>query len=104
MVEVDDSDEIVYGVRINREDDGLVPFTKSRPAKPCPFVTIQLHPQPDDTYILASAWIGPWDEDDQPFPQSPHATAKSVEYWRRYAFVYGSQEIIPGTETPDAPW
>lgn len=104
VISVDKTDVIVYGVRKNREDDGLVPFTKSRPAEPCQYVTIQLSPKNDGTYELLSAWIGTFDDGDQPFPQSPSATDKSIEFWSRLAFVYGSQEIIPGTETSIRPW
>lgn len=104
VVAVDDTDEIVYAVRKNREDDGLVPFTKTRKAEPCQYVTIQLIPQGSGSYELASAWIGTFSNDDQPFPQSPRATNKSVEYWDRFAFVHGSQETVPGTETNSCPW
>lgn len=104
VVTVDETDELVYAVRKNRNDDGLVPFTKSRQAQPCNFVTVQLSPHPDGTYELLSAWIGTFDDDDQPFPQSPAATSKSVEFWNNLAFVYGSQEIVPGSETSNRPW
>ncbi len=104
VVEINDNDEIVYGVRRNREDDGLVPFTKTTSAQPCQDVTVQLLPQKDGTYILSSAWIGTFDDDDEPFPQSSNATERSIEYWKRWAFVYGSQEILPGTETAIRPW
>ncbi len=104
VVTVDDTDEIVYGVRKNRDDDGLVPFTKTREAEPCPYVTVHLVPKEDGTYELCSAWIGTYSDDDEPFPQSPLATEKSVEFWTYLAFVYGSQEIVPGTETSIRPW
>jgi hypothetical protein len=104
VVAVDETDEIVYGVRKNRDDDGLVPFTTSRAAEPCACVTVQLAPRPDGSYELLSAWIGTFDDDDQPFPQSSKATDKSVDYWSRWAFAWGSQEIVPGTETKICPW
>ncbi len=104
IVDVDETDKIIYAVRKNRDDDGLVPFTKTREGKPCPYVTLQLAPQADGSYELLSAWIGTFDDDDQPFPQSPRATDKSVDYWNRLAFVWGSQEIVPGTETTVCPW
>jgi hypothetical protein len=104
VVAVDETDEIVYGVRKNRDDDGLVPFTKTREAEPCPYVAVHLLPQEDGTYILSSAWIGTFDDDDEPFPQSPNATNRSAEYWKHFAFVYGSQEMIPGTQTTSRPW
>ncbi len=104
VVSVDASDKIIYGMRKNRADDGLVPFTKTRPAEPCPNVALHLVSQPDGTCELLSAWIGTLSDDDEPFPQSPRATANSVAFWNRYAFVYGSQDIVPGTLTADCPW
>lgn len=104
VVAVDETDEIVYGMRRNREDDGLVPFVKTRQPSPCSTLAMHLIPQPDGTYILSSAWIGPFGDDDQPFPQSPQATDRSAEYWNKWAFVYGSQEVIEGTETSVRPW
>lgn len=103
VVKVDKADEIVYGQRKNRAEDGLVPFTKSRPAEPCQNVALHLLPQEDGTYMLSSAWIGTFD-DDEPFPGSINANERSIDYWSRYAFVYGSQEIVSGTETNIRPW
>lgn len=65
-------------------------------------MAIRLAPRTDGDYELASAWIGRWD--DMPFPQAPDATAESIAYWTRHAFVWGSQETIPGTETTVRPW
>jgi hypothetical protein len=104
VVNVTDSDELVYGIRKNREDDGLVPFVKNRQGDPCPYVAVHLLPQPDKSYILSSAWIGTFGEDDEPFPQSQDANERSVDFWNRHAFVYGSQEIMPSTETANKPW
>jgi len=104
VVEVDESDEIVYGQRKNRADDGLVPFAKSRPAEPCRNVALHLLPQDDGTHLLSSAWVGNFDNDDEPFPGSADATENSADYWSRRAFVYGSQEIVAGTETDVYPW
>jgi len=103
VVEVDESDEIVYGNRKNRDDDGLVPFVKTRQAQPSPFVSVYLVPQPDETYELSSAWIGTYG-DDEPFPGSVYANEKSADYWHHHAFVYGIQEIVEGTETLISPW
>lgn len=102
VVETDSSDEIVYAFRKNRREQGYVPFTKSRPAQPNSYVSIALLANPDGTYELSSAWIGTWD--DPPFPQQPHATDESKPYWSTHAFVWGSQEIIPGTELDKCPW
>lgn len=104
VVEIDATDKIVYGVRKNRVDDGLVPFTKSREGKLCPYVAVHLEPLSATTYMLSSAWIGTYSNDDEPFPQSPKATERSVDFWSKHAFVYGSQEIVDGTETSIRPW
>ena len=103
VVMVRAGDEIVYGMRKNRADDGLVPFVKNRSGEPCSDVAVHLAPQDDGTYVLWSAWIGTFD-DDEPFPGSPKANERSVAYWNTYAFVYGSQEIVAGTETSLCPW
>ena len=104
VVDVGSADEIVYGVRKNREDDGPVPFTKSRKGEPCRYVAVHLVPKSDDVYILSSAWVGPFTDDDEPFPLSKDATDRSKDFWNKHAFVYGSQEIIAGTETKKKPW
>jgi hypothetical protein len=102
VVEVDRADEIVYAIRKNRKDQGYVPFTKSREAQPSSFLSISLVAQQDGSYELSSAWVGSWD--DPPFPQEPHATQKSKDYWNKHAFVWGSHEIEPGTERTARPW
>jgi len=104
VVEVDDTDDIVYAVRKNREDDGLVPFTKTRKAQESTYVSVHLIPQKDGSYVLSSAWIGTFDDDDEPFPQSADATKSSVAYWNHWAFVWGSQEVVSGTATTVRPW
>lgn len=42
VVETDDSDEIIYAMRKNREDQGHVPFTKSRSSQPSTLVSIYI--------------------------------------------------------------
>lgn len=103
VVEVDDTDTLVYGTRKNRVNDGLVPFVKTREPQPCPYVTVHLVPRAGH-YVLLSTWIGTVGNDDEPFPQAPDATPRSAEFWSKRAFVYGSQEIIAGTETSERPW
>ncbi|MBP9826922.1 hypothetical protein KBC99_00405 [Candidatus Saccharibacteria bacterium] len=102
VVEVDESDEIVYAMRKNRADQGYVPFTKSRKTQPTSIVSIYLARKDDVTYELSSAWIGEYDS--PMFPQMNNATDDSIPYWSKHAFVWGSQEIIPGTELTDCPW
>lgn len=104
VVTVDEGDEIVYGVRRNCERDGLVPFVKGRNGESCRTVALHVVRQPDESYMLSSAWIGEFGGDDEPFPQAPDATERSIDYWDHHAFVYGSQEMIAGTETTQRPW
>ena len=102
VVETDTTDVIVYALRKNRTEQGYVPFTKSRPAQPDSNISISLVADTDGTYHLSSAWIGTWD--DPPFPGQPHATPERRPYWSTHAFVWGSQEIEPGSELRNCPW
>ena len=102
VVETNESDEIIYAMRKNREDQGYVPFTKSRPAQPSSMLSLHLMRKDEITYELSSAWIGEYDS--PMFPQMDTATEESIPYWSSHAFVWGNQEIIPGTERSDCPW
>ncbi|MEK7059808.1 MAG: hypothetical protein AAB971_03565 [Patescibacteria group bacterium] len=102
VVEINESDEIVYAIRKSREDQGYVPFTKSRPTQPSQMISIYLLRKDNETYELSSIWIG---EFESPmFPQMENSTEDSIPYWGKHAFVWGSQEIIPGTEITKRPW
>lgn len=103
VVSVGPQDDLVYGMRRNREEDGLVPFVKNREGEPTQNLAIHIILKSPHGYVLSSAWIGTFG-DDEPFPQSPEATPGSIEYWSQHAFIYGSQEIIEGTETTAKPW
>lgn len=50
VVEVDDKDDIVYAMRKNREDQGYVPFTKSRLPQSSSKISIYLVEKSDETY------------------------------------------------------
>lgn len=102
VVEIDDTDEVVYAMRKNREDQGYVPFTKSRSSEPSRMISVYLVRRTPDEYELLSAWIGEYES--PMFPQMVNATSESIPYWSKHAFVWGSQEIIPGTEKSECPW
>ena len=102
VVDINEKDEVVYAMRKHREDQGYVPFTKSNASQPSNLISIYLVKKSEDTYELSSVWIGEYDS--PMFPQMSNATKDSIPYWSKHAFVWGSQEIIPGTERPDCPW
>ncbi len=102
VVDVYDTDTIVYAIRSMREDQGYVPFTKSKATQPSSFISVHLLRRDDNTYELSSTWIG---EFESPmFPQMDNATADSIPYWSTHAFVWGSQEIVQGSELSECPW
>ncbi len=102
VVETDDKDDVVYARRKNREDQGYVPFTKSRSPQPSTKISIYLVKKDDENYELSSVWIGEYES--PMFPQMSNATAESVPYWSKHAFVWGSQEITPGSILAKCPW
>ncbi len=102
VVGIDETDEVVYAMRKNREDQGYVPFTKSRSSQPSSMVSMYIVKKDDETYELSSVWVGEYGS--PMFPQMDNATAESIPYWSRHAFVWGSQEIIPGSVLTKCPW
>jgi hypothetical protein len=103
VVEVSSEDKIMYAERVNCHEDGLVPFVLNRQGTPCNYVTIHLIPN-GAWYVLSSAWIGRLEGDDEPFPMSPEKSSRSIDYWNKHAFIYGSQDIVHGSETKLCPW
>lgn len=102
VVEVTDSDEIYFAMRTLREDQGYVQFTASRERQPSSFLSVHLEKIDKSAYELVSCWIGRYD--NPPFPQMENATSDSKKFWKKHAFVEGSQEIIPGSRIEDCPW
>ncbi|CAN5625454.1 hypothetical protein BH23PAT2_BH23PAT2_02510 [soil metagenome] len=102
VVEIDYKDDVVYAMRRNREDQGHVPFTKSRSSQTSTKISIYLVKKDSENYELSSVWIGEYES--PMFPQMSNATAESVPYWSKHAFVWGSQEIISGTTLHNCPW
>ena len=102
VVDIEKNDELVYAIRRLREDQGYVPFTKSRGTQPSSYLSIYLVAKDASSYELSSAWVGEFEM--PPFPQMANATKDSISYWRKHAFVWGSQKIVPGTEISICPW
>lgn len=99
-VKTNPDDVIVYAQRPKRF--GLTRFVKNRSAKPSNSVVCILKKAEDGNYyVLISAFVG---ERPEPEPWDRNKTEKSVEFWNIHALVWGSEPIIPGTETEVCPW
>lgn len=99
LVETDETDEIVYAIRKNR--DTYMRFTKSRKSAPESTIAIVLWDVKDGSCALHSAWLGLI---TPPTPDSPRKTEQSLPFWTSHALIWGTQEIIPGTEVFDELW
>jgi len=100
-------DEIAFALRPKRR--GLSRFVKNREPEPCSSVVVILKAadgQPG-AYVLVTAFVGrrpepePWDRNAI---RTPEQSARAVAFWSSHALVWGSEEIIPGTETKTCPW
>lgn len=101
-VETTDADEIVYAHRVSTRGRGLTRFVKNREPEPCKsVVVILMKAREADTYVLITSFIGTLSE---PEPWDPNATPQSRQFWNTNALVWGSEEIVPGTETTICPW
>ncbi len=101
-VETGQGDEIIFAQRPNRA--GLTRFVRNRQAEPCSIVTLILKQKEEvaeEEYVLLTAFIGPPAELE---PRHPNATEISKKFWNTHALVWGSEEIIPETETQICPW
>lgn len=92
-------DEVVYAQRPKRA--GLTRFVKNRQAEPCSSVVVILKRIEEWDYLLITTFIGNLSESE---PWDRNATEKSVEFWNTHALIWGSEEVIPGTETSICPW
>lgn len=94
------ADEIVFARRERRP--GLTRFVKGRTPSPCSTIVVILKPAEDaSTWILITAFIG---DGAEPEPWDYNATPQSVAYWNSHALVWGSEPVIPGSETNSCPW
>lgn len=98
-VAIHPGDEIVFAKRVGRA--GLTRFVKNRASEPCSSVVVVLKAGDRGEFVCLTAFVGhraelePWDE---------NATPQSVVFWSSRALVWGSEPIIPGTETDRCPW
>lgn len=99
LVKTSPNDAIVYAKRLNRP--GYTRFVLDRKPEPTRFVTVILRLNPNGSYRLHSAWIGPLVPS---FPDTDKASAESKPFWQQHALVWGRQAIQPGTEMSHWPW
>lgn len=94
-------DQIVFAQRPKRF--GLTRFVKNREPEPSSSVVCILMKAKDeaDTYVLISAFVGTKPE---PEPWDKNASSESVPFWNKHALVWGSEEVLPETETDICPW
>ena len=98
LVETSDSDEIVYALRPKRTVYSR--FVKGKSSVPTSWITVVLRKK-GNIYILYTAFVG---RNVPSFPGGDYLPEQSREFWSTHALVWGSQEIIPGTETTVCPW
>ena len=98
-------DQVVFAHREGRR--GLTRFVKNRAAEPTSRVTCILKAgDTGEEFVLVTAFVGapaepePWDKN----LRDPAAKRKSCEFWSSHALVWGSEPIVPGTETARCPW
>lgn len=99
LVETTDQDEIVYALRSRRQIYSR--FAKNRQPEPTSWVTITLRKVGEEEYSLYTAFVG---HNTPSFPGGDYLPEQAKEFWSKHALVWGTQEVIPGTETPKCPW
>lgn len=99
LVETNDTDEIVYALRLHR--DRYSRFVKNKTASVTTWIVMSFDRIEEGKYKLYTAFIGRLTPS---FPGGDFMPGQSKEFWSRHALVYGNQEIIPGSETKECPW
>lgn len=95
-----EGDEVVWAQRPGRR--GMTRFVKNRDPEPASTVVLILkRDRFEPYYVLVTAFVGrqgglePWD---------PRACKEDRKFWEGHALVYGSEPILPETETGVCPW
>ncbi len=99
LLETTDEDEILYAKRPSRQDQ-YSRFVKNKTSQPTSWVTIDLR-NIQDKYELRTAFFGKLTPS---FPGGKFMADQSEKFWSTHALVWGSQEILTGTETSEWPW
>lgn len=102
-------DTIIFAQRPRRF--GFTRFVKNRSPEPCNTLVVVLKADNKGGYVLISAFCGrraepePWDDRNFSQQSDPSAAREaSRRFWSSHALVWGSEPVIPGTETTRYPW
>lgn len=98
LVETKDRDEIVYALRPLRSVYSR--FVKNKKSVPSKWVTLNIRKE-KEMYVLHTTFVGRLTPS---FPGDDYLPDQSKAFWACHALVWGSQEIIPGSETEKCPW
>lgn len=99
LVTTDETDEIVYARRINRET--FISFVKNRLPEPTTYFTFVLYADAAGDYELASAWIG---RNCPVNPGDAKETPESIPFWTSHALAWGTQQVQAQSVTSICPW
>ena len=92
-------DVVVYAQREGR--NGHTRFVKNRQAEPCAYVAVILRRLETGVYELVTAYIGRLAPRE---PFDPKARQEAFTFWHSHALIWGSEPVVPGTETTRCPW
>jgi len=102
-------DTIIYAQRPKRF--GRTRFVMNRTPEQCNKFVVILKRGYEGQYVLITSFIGsrpqpePWDTKNFSQQSDPQLAEKlSRKFWSTHALVWGSEQIIPGTEIEFCPW
>lgn len=98
LIETSDQDEIIYAKRPLRSQYSR--FVKNKNSKPTNWITIDVRKN-GEVYNLYTSFVGRLTPS---FPGGNYLPEQSKDFWSKHALVWGSQEIVDGTETTKCPW
>lgn len=99
LIETNATDEIVYAKRPLRKQYSR--FVKNKSSRPTKWITLDLRKENDMDFYLYTAFVGRLTPS---FPGGDYLSDQSIDFWSKHALVWGSQEVVPGSETTVCPW
>ncbi|MFM2339651.1 MAG: hypothetical protein RLZZ360_287 [Candidatus Parcubacteria bacterium] len=99
LVTTNETDEIVYAKRPLRHTYSR--FAKNRQSEPTTWFVLDIRKQQSGNYFLYTAFIGRLTPS---FPGGDFLPEQSRDFWSNHALVWGSQDVLPDSETTNCPW